>query len=718
MIRRQESAALFISLIDMNFEICSVMRSTVGLDDFQLSLELLIDCFCINTPDENEEIIDNSGYKDFQQRMLDGLGNRDYDLFESNEMEYLKEKIAFALFGMPIEESGYADKQEEERDKMYETIIKQSNKYLEYKNQVVISVIYNCLVPLDNNDDNGYTPVPVFILRKCRESSEPCRIIIDHTRRVYNSWNDYLQDNKFCKCLMVVPQNGRYTEDDHGKVKLEKVKSPSCNPAKKALKVADITSSVLGIGSSGVFAVAAIPAITIAPAALLGAAAVGAGVGIYSLGRSIHTLVDRGSHDESLNVTEAESRAAYINIAGGALGFAGAGANAAVSQLAANGISIGTSARIAVNTINVANIGIGGLGIGNSAVEIIMRWWIDDERPSTFTVLQLSTSILFFGHAVYSFKTAGTIIEEAQNNYLNDYRKYLRSNKHRKMFKKLELDTIRMNDGDITKANAEIISATLKIKNKDDVFSFLVKSNKKFNKMGIKFSAKGGNVSFNGVALDLSEITNLSQSDIYSYFSDISQKPTSNTSTSSINFDFGTFITVDNAVKLSNLLSIVIGRKSLREKITIILKEFFDHFNSMADGIDSKIKEYFNEQFSTGVRYLEYTNVILSFIKQKVEVLLEKYNNGEDNSCNLIFKYVGDLDVLNKKLFFMQQICDQVIVAFKCPSSILKELEIYIIEWIISANMSQEEAVEKEVLRERANSEKIFCKTCSGYYFK
>lgn len=84
-----------------------------------------------------------------------------------------------------------------------------------------------------------------------------------------------------------------------------------------------------------------------------------------------------------------------------------------------------------MNTIGVANIGISGLAVSNSAVEVFMRWWKEDEAPTPLSILQLSTSILFFGHAIYSFKTAGTLIEEAQTSTMQKFRDSLSSNKQR-----------------------------------------------------------------------------------------------------------------------------------------------------------------------------------------------------------------------------------------------------------------------------------------------
>lgn len=91
----------------------------------------------------------------------------------------------------------------------------------EFKDKVIISIIYNCTEPLEkdrlkrmksNSNYKAHEDIlqyPVFILRKCQNSENPCRIFIDHIGRVYTSWDEYLSKNKLSKCIMVVPKDGR-----------------------------------------------------------------------------------------------------------------------------------------------------------------------------------------------------------------------------------------------------------------------------------------------------------------------------------------------------------------------------------------------------------------------------------------------------------------------------------------------------------------------------
>lgn len=79
---------------------------------------------------------------------------------------------------------------------------------------------------------------------------------------------------------------------------LEKHLSPACGIDTKLLQGADYVSIAGGLISGGIFIAAAVPAITVAPAALLVGGITGIGVGVYSIARSAYTLYDRSKHRE------------------------------------------------------------------------------------------------------------------------------------------------------------------------------------------------------------------------------------------------------------------------------------------------------------------------------------------------------------------------------------------------------------------------------------
>lgn len=84
-----------------------------------------------------------------------------------------------------------------------------------------------------------------------------------------------------------------------------------------------------------------------------------------------------------------------------------------------------------VNVITVSNIGVNGLGVANNTYEMIDQWRRENAAPSLLAVVQLTSSVLFFGNAVYNFRSASVIVEETQTQVLQDYQDSLRSNRHR-----------------------------------------------------------------------------------------------------------------------------------------------------------------------------------------------------------------------------------------------------------------------------------------------
>lgn len=95
------------------------------------------------------------------------------------------------------------------------------DEVVQFKDKIEMAIVYNCTEPLQEekerkaekdsnyNPDEDVTPYPVFILRKCHQSEHPCRIFIDHIGRVYDTWKEYVDDNKLPDCQMIVPRGGR-----------------------------------------------------------------------------------------------------------------------------------------------------------------------------------------------------------------------------------------------------------------------------------------------------------------------------------------------------------------------------------------------------------------------------------------------------------------------------------------------------------------------------
>lgn len=85
---------------------------------------------------------------------------------------------------------------------------------------------------------------------------------------------------------------------------------------------------------------------------------------------------------------------------------------------------------MALSTIGMINLGATGVNMANSTYSVVDDWLTEQKKPSILIVVQLNSSILFFGNAVYDFN-ANAVIEESQANALKQHQESLKSNRHR-----------------------------------------------------------------------------------------------------------------------------------------------------------------------------------------------------------------------------------------------------------------------------------------------
>ncbi|GLV44780.1 pastrel [Carabus blaptoides fortunei] len=443
--------------------------------------------------------------KNIQQFYYECLGDRDWEEYKCNEHIFLKRNIGFAIYGAPNEENafansnisvsitGYSKKQNIHIDEILEVILR--NNFLEDNSKILIRFIFICCEL--HNKKKSIAVEPVFVLKKCNTKElkgvvhENCLIVIDIHGRVYKSWELYLENNRLPKCTMVYPKSGKYkaeiinVENEELQVILESRESPACTIGNRILEGADTAGTVASVGVTATFLAAAIPGIVVAPALLAGAAIGGLAVGGYSVGRSIQTLVNRKQHEQSIGLDNSESRWCWLNTTVGVLGASTSAAAGLMTRAASQGTKISTTMRMAFNTMNVANLIGSGINLGCTGYNIIDKL-INNESVSALEIFQFASSILFFHQSVVGFKTASTIISETQSSTLQNYEKSLRSNRHRKLFKKAQLEARRL-QGDVA-GNAEVISGIQNINDPDNFFAGLARINKDMNKQNARYT--------------------------------------------------------------------------------------------------------------------------------------------------------------------------------------------------------------------------------------
>ncbi|KAG5879124.1 hypothetical protein JTB14_031671 [Gonioctena quinquepunctata] len=741
LVRCKVCGVLLIQNINGCITVNSCLTGKISDKDFLMSLENVATFLaCEKKKEEELECLEKkAGKKDdmdsakYQKLMADMLGDRDYDRFEFDQHEQLKQKIAFAMFGPPTAETGYDNKVMKKVAVVYKAIVESSNEFAEYLDLVEVSFIYNCTEPLpdekisrakkypDYNPNTDLMPVPIFVLRKCRGSDNPCRLFIDDTGRTYKSWREYLTKNKLHKCKMVLPQNGRYAVKENGEVNLEYHLSPACDLDVIILQTADIVSTGAGLASGGVFLAAAVTSITFAPAVLIAAGAVGIGTGVYAIGRSIYTLVDRSKHKETLSFANSEARGAYLNIVAGSLGFVGAGANVVVSQLATNGINIGRGAGALVNTIGVANIGASGVSILNSGYDVLDQWINENQTPSLLTIVQLSSSILFFGNAVYNFRTCSTMIEEAQARTLQDYQESLRSNRHRKTFSKMMKETIRQNNGNDVTGRAEVISAIRNIQNKDEVFAALTRSNRAMNENGVKFFAQGGDITLNGQTINFNEFSSLTKKDVGAFLSNIPAKTNISPTEVSLMQTLISNIQLPSIDTLAHYAIRMLGSYDgdIQRMVLTAVSQLFAV-------LTLAVRQTLQEIFPNQSEYIDLLSVVMEFFGLKAMEMGDQYEQWRSSGSSQQYEsWFKDIDGSNsdKYIWLFQK---AVTMYFQGSAQLtqvaLKELLNFFYNWLAKQMLEYQMKEEAEERRDAHSAGslrfEVTCTTCAGHFHR
>ncbi|XP_018330293.1 uncharacterized protein LOC108740466 isoform X2 [Agrilus planipennis] len=756
----QKSGVIFILQLDGIPSVFSILEGNISSETILYTLRNIKEVLrtvsaefqqSCETYEENQSNIGSDG---FQQNMYELLGDRDYDCFEYNQLDELKKKIGFALFGAP-QENGYTEKGLQQIDTIFKRIINE-NMYARYKDQVIISFIFNCTEPLpeekikkkekntEYNPDGDIGPVPIFVIKKCYSSirDRGCRIFIDHESRVYTSWSQYINNNRLDKCIMVLPKNGRYRGDENGTVLLEKHKSPACRFGARIVRAADMSASGVGLATGGVLIASAIPAITVAPFVVTGAVAAGAAAGAFSVGRSVMSLIDMNNHKQDVNVIRnEEARNAALNIAAGSIGVLGSGATAVLSEAVSRGVNVGQVGQGVVNTLNVTNLAIGATALGNSMYYVYFSWR-NGEEISTLTTLQLATSALFFVNSVYNFRTAATIIEENQTNVLNQIKSDLRSNKHRKMFDKMHKETIRMNGGNRQAGNADVISTIRNIPNKDEIFGILKANNKLFNKKGVKFSASGSKILLNGKALDLGSFSILSKPQRLEVLSEMPATPAplevNVTSSASFSIDIINSLSRNDFVNLVSFgARLYTDSTSLNHALQMTLREFSQCIKEKVLAIAMAIV---NEAVNIGIDSIQnllpsvsepiivVINVVKTFAQNWAEQYRNEYEESKRRAQGNPYFDADEFDemygihpnTIDKSLYFCEVVIDIMVSKGKVIPIYLEQVFDYFMELITAKLVMDNQDVRREQEQERRyvlQRIQRSCKQCRGHYF-
>ncbi|KAF9408802.1 hypothetical protein HW555_011644 [Spodoptera exigua] len=452
---------------------------------------------------------------ELQQEYYETIGDADWELFEKKDRKYLLQKVAVALCGPPTIEGnlmetgndsddlklqGYEAADEDTCMNVFNRILEQA-KYSHNGENIIISVLrVVCVIPrreikffeitpndywlnlhVKKGDSVHILVFHVFSVRKCismNHKVKGCRVFIDHDGREYQSWDDYLTNNKLPKCVMVVPQNGEYSgtivegEGEMLKVNLTVIGSPELGTQAQVINAADKISTAANVGA----VVAVVGSLFAAPA--VAPVMVGTASGSCHRVRSLR-------HRKSIGLDNMEARSNWINIMISTAGLSFTAAGKLLTWAAATGRNV-KILMSALDFLRFTNIASGFIGVANGLGDMIYKFKRYGTTPSTLEVFQVTTSFLFLGIGVMSNQTAQEIVQDAQANKINEIRESLSSNNKRKIFDKITAETRRLK-GPID-GNADVIKGLKTINNKDEFFGKLKYMNKAFNKNKVRIS--------------------------------------------------------------------------------------------------------------------------------------------------------------------------------------------------------------------------------------
>ncbi|XP_043476194.1 uncharacterized protein LOC122507508 [Leptopilina heterotoma] len=325
---------------------------------------------------------------------------------------------------------------------------------------------------------------------------------IDDNVRVYKSWEGYLENNILPPCKMVVPFNGEYQGDkceqwseEMSYVKVEIHRSPAYR--NKVLPILDTSSTLLSVAGMTVCA-----ASLFTPIGVVAAAAGGIGLGVsslWSIGRSSHTLIDRSKHEQSINITNREGFTCWFTIASSTLAFASAGGSILLTRAISNGATVGKMFQVLHDGVQFGTLLATGMTAGISIYNIYDTYQ-ETQTVSKQEVFNLIASLLVLGNSVVNFQMTKTLIENHQKSIIDNFESSLRSNRHRKEFKKMVNNTKSIVE-DSTKVKEQIIRGINKIENKDDFFASILRNKKSFASEGIRPAFVDGKIIINGKTL-------------------------------------------------------------------------------------------------------------------------------------------------------------------------------------------------------------------------
>lgn len=351
-----------------------------------------------------------------QENISNCLCQSIWDEFDiHNDEIYLFQKIATSIFGNALKQQddlGLPD----EKKALVNDILRKCVIHSSHKEKIRIAFIFVFIY----RNEEAQTCVPLIrVMSKTPKQSvkdTPNNVFVDHLGRVYENFNHYKETNTWDKSWLCIPKFGYYTSD------LE-VSILNQSSRGKVVQAIDKVSTVTSIASSCVMLGGAVmcffpPTAPIGMTLVTASSITGAPSAVYGVGRSVGSIVDRKIHEQNIGLKDAEARQCWLTVATGIVAVGTITSARFLANSARAGKLVSTSTRAFCTGLNVGSVSLSGISVLNAAFEMSKK-----DEVTNLEIFQFCTSILFFTHSVVSFKTASTIIKEAQRSEIMEMRK-------------------------------------------------------------------------------------------------------------------------------------------------------------------------------------------------------------------------------------------------------------------------------------------------------
>ncbi|CAF3229506.1 unnamed protein product [Rotaria socialis] len=340
------------------------------------------------------------------------FSGRTWDSYKEDEYDFLAIKVAYALFGQPVGGN------QNEITHLLDTYSNDQQNAAHHLKNIIINV-YHRAPSMELKVATVFVSVkvlekcyflPVFRLLWNAINNTELSHYIDHTGRTYESWTDYLENNRLPKCMYCYPKYGFYScnsgwkheFDPNLEPTIEFGTSPACHLFSRTSCGFNDVSTVGGTATADVNIVSLSTPLT--PVLL-----------------TADKAVDKGSQDDS--PTDRGALSDWVAVSINAFHEATGAKTSAV---------LGSSARVTVTILNISTLCVDSLSTAAAATYLVIKGI--NEQLTTFDILQFSIGVFFFSNTLIQPKTAGQIIKRAQNECLAAVREDIQAPAGREAF--------------------------------------------------------------------------------------------------------------------------------------------------------------------------------------------------------------------------------------------------------------------------------------------